>query len=139
MQNTSDVNIQKFSANGTQPVLQSNDAADMDQFRKNEEALLNATPWKEENGNVHLPISRAMEVVMQRNQPSRANAANPSNFDPKLVPTEAGFPAVAAVHQEADASMVEGAPSEETQGEHPSATPEQKLKTPPPSAKAPKN
>ena len=165
MQNTPAVDIQKFSANGTQPILQSNDAADMEQFRRNEEAMLNATPWKEENGNVHLPINRAREVVMQRSQPARANAANPSILDPKLVPTEAGFPGVAILHQEADATMVEGAPMGDTQGEsglgqqqavpgvddkgpknparargeHQSATPEQKLKTPPPSAKAPKN
>ena len=164
MQNTSPVDLQKFSANGTQPLLQSNDAADMETFLKQEETLLTAAPWKEENGTVHLPIDHAMQLVLQRNQPSRTNGTNPAVHDPNMVPTEAGFFAAANAQQQADASMVEGAPMGDTMGEsgaghqreiqgvedkgpknparaggeHQSATPEQKLQTPPPSAKAPK-
>ena len=81
-----------------------------------------------------------------------------------MVPTEAGFAATAMVHQQADATMVPGAPMGDTmgvsgagvlkdlpgvndkgpknpargKGEHQSTSPEQKLKSPPPSAKAPK-
>ena len=164
MQNTAPVDLQKFNGNGTQPLLQANDVADMETFLQQEETLLKAAPWKEENGTVHLPIDHAMQLVMQRNQPARANGANPSIHDPNMVPTEAGFFATANVHQQADATMVEGAPMGDTEvesgagherhlqgindegpknpararGEHQSATPEQKLQTPPPSAKSPK-
>jgi hypothetical protein len=164
MQNTAPVDLQKFSGNGTQPLLQSNDVVDMESFLRQEEQLLKAAPWKEENGTVHLPIDHAMQLVMQRNQPARANGSNPSIHDPNMVPTEAGFFGTANVHQQADATMVEGAPMGDTQvespaghekqlqgiddkgpknpararGEHQSASPEQKIKTPPPSAKAPK-
>lgn len=164
MQNTAAVDLQKFSGNGTQPLLQSNDVADMESFLLQEETLLKASPWKEENGTVHLPIDHAMQLVIQRNQPARANGSNPSIHDPNMVPTEAGFYGVAKVQQDADATMVEGAPMGDTQGEsgaghmrelpgvndlgpknpargrgeHQSASPEQKVPTPPPSAKAPK-
>ena len=114
MQNTMPVDLQKFSANGTQPLLQSNDTADMETFLKQEETLLKAAPWKEENGTVHLPIDHAMQLVLQRNQPARANGSNPAAHDPNMVPTEAGFFATASVHQQADATMAEG----EAQGEH---------------------
>jgi hypothetical protein len=114
MQNTAPVDIQKFSANGTQPVLQFNDTADMDAFRKQEELTLNAGPWKDEGGNVHLPIAHAMQLVSQRNQPSRANGANPAIHDPNTVPTEAGFVGHSTVQQQADSTAAEG----EGQTEH---------------------
>jgi hypothetical protein len=144
MQNTSSVDIQKFSANGTQPVLQSNDTLDMETFRKQEELTLNAGPWKDESGAIHLPIAHAMQLVSQRNQPSRANGANPSLHDPNTVPTEAGFVGHAIVQQQADPSTSEG----ETQTEHSTTpdengkkppSPEQNLKTPTPTAKVPKS
>lgn len=167
MQNTAPVDMQKFTANGTQPLLQSNDVADMETFLAEEETLLKAAPWKEENGTVHLPIEHAMQLVAQRNQPARANGTDPAIHDPKVVPTESGFAAAAMVQQGADATLVEGAPMGDTMnksedtgatqqrttpgvsdtepknpargaGEHQSASPEQKMKTPPPSAKAPK-
>jgi hypothetical protein len=147
MQNTSPVDFQKFSSNGTQPLLQFNEVGDMQAFRAEEEKKLNDSPWKDENGNVHLPIALAMQLVSQRNQPSRANGNDPSIRDPKVVPSEGGFLAAASVQQQADATSVEGAPvgdsmnhSEDSgaTGEHPSTSPEQKLKTPPATTKAPK-
>jgi hypothetical protein len=144
MQNTAPVNIQKFSANGTQPLLQSNDVVDMETFRQQEELTLNAAPWKDENGIVHLPIAHAMQLVSQRNQPSRANAANPALHDPNTVPTEAGFVGQAVIQQQADPSAAEG----EGQTEHLTTpdesgkkppSPEQNLKTPAPTAKVPRS
>jgi hypothetical protein len=143
MQNTAPVNIEKFSANGTQPVLQFNDTLDMETFRKQEELTLNAAPWKDESGIVHLPINHAMQLVSQRNQPSRANGMNPSLHDPSTVPTEAGFVGHATVQQQADSSAAEGEGHTEhmttpDEGGKKPPSPEQNLKTPAPTAKVPK-
>ena len=109
MMNTSMVNLQKFSANGTQPLLQSNDVVDMDTFLKEEQTLLHAAPWKDDKGNVHLPIERAMELVSQRSLPARAQAADPAAPNPQVVPAEQGFAGFQAVQQSADATNAEGA------------------------------
>ena len=144
MQNTAAVDIQKFSANGTQPVLQFNDTADMETFRKQEELKLNAAPWKDENGIVHLPINHAMQLVSQRNQPARANGTNPAIHDPNTVPTEAGFVGHAVVQQQADPSAAKGEGHTENMttpdenGKKP-PSPEQNSKTPAPTAKVPKS
>jgi hypothetical protein len=143
MQNTASVDIQKFSANGTQPVLQFNDTADMETFRKQEELTLNAGPWKDESGAIHLPIAHAMQLVSQRNQPARSNGSNPALHDPNTVPTEAGFVGQATVQQQADPSAAEGEAHTEHQatpdevGKKPQSL-EQNLKTPAPTAKVPK-
>jgi hypothetical protein len=109
MQNTSMVDLQKFTANGTQPLLQFNELADMDAFRAEEEKKLNDRPWKDEKGTVHLPIGLAMQLVSQRNQPARADGKNPAIHDPNMVPTEAGFAGHAAISKQADATMAESA------------------------------
>ncbi len=103
MMNTTMVDIQKFSANGTQPLLQSNDVADMDTFLRQENTLLTAAPWKDDKGNVHIPIDQAMKLVAQRSLPARANGANPAAPNPMTVPGESGFEGHAIVQQQADA------------------------------------
>ncbi len=103
MQNTSMVDLQKFTDNGTQPLLQINEPADMQTFRQQEETLLNAAPWRDDKGNVHLPIERAMELVSQRSLPVRANPSDPAAPNPMAVPSASGFEGMASVQQEADA------------------------------------
>jgi hypothetical protein len=117
LQNTAAVDMQKFSGNGTQPLLQSNEVADMDTFLKEEETLLKASPWKEANGNIHIPIEHAMQMVVQKNQPARANGQNPAASDPMMVPNDGGFQGFAAVQAPADATMAPGAAGENTSTE----------------------
>jgi hypothetical protein len=117
MQNTEAVDMQQFTGNGRQPLLQTNEVADMETFRREEETLLHAAPWKEANGNIHIPIDQAMKAVIQKNQPARANGQNPAAPDPMMVPNDAGFAGFSAVQAPADATMTQGALNENTSTE----------------------
>ena len=64
------INTEKFPT----PRLQTDDATDMRVFLKQEDRILTAEPWKDSSGVVHLPIDRAMELVVQRGLPVRATA-----------------------------------------------------------------
>lgn len=127
MQNTGMVDLQRFSANGTQPLLQVNEPADLQTFLREESTLLNAAPWKDDKGNIHLPIDRAMQLVAQRSMPVRSNPSDPAVVDPNTVPTEAGFAGIMQVHQAADASA---AGAVEPTGVTPASKPEPHSITP---------
>jgi len=62
MQNTANVNIQKFP----EPRLQDDDTGDMTKFLVKETNALTAQPWQDAQGNVHLPIDQAIKVVATR-------------------------------------------------------------------------
>lgn len=62
MQNTANVNIQKFP----EPRLQNDDIGDMTRFLIKETEALTAEPWQDAQGNVHLPIDQAIEMVVTR-------------------------------------------------------------------------
>jgi hypothetical protein len=70
MQNTANVNIQKFP----EPRLQNDDTGDMARFLTKETEALTAQPWQDAQGNVHLPIDQAIKVVATR-LPARAGGA----------------------------------------------------------------
>ncbi len=52
------------------PVLQVNPAVDMQKFRQREEQKASSYGWVDEKGGIaHVPIQRAMEIVVQRGLP----------------------------------------------------------------------
>jgi hypothetical protein len=62
MQNTANVNIQKFP----EPRLQDDDTREMTRLLSKETEALTAEPWQDQQGNVHLPIDQAMKVIATR-------------------------------------------------------------------------
>jgi len=97
LMNTPMVNLDKFGV----PRLQSGEVADMNAIRQQEEAYLHAGAW-EKDGVVHIPIETAMQLVVQRGLPARANGVDPSKYNAAVVPTGAGFP---GLHELAKASV----------------------------------
>jgi hypothetical protein len=67
LQNTSSVNLKQFP----EPRLQSDDATDMNRFLWQEGQLLEAQPWRDESGAIHIPVAEAMRIVAQKGLPAR--------------------------------------------------------------------
>ena len=67
------------------PNLQLNPPDDLRSFRAREDAELNSYGWVDRtNGVVHIPITRAMELIAQRGLPVRASNAVPRTGDSSL-------------------------------------------------------
>ena len=77
LQNTANVNIQQFP----QPRLLHHvrGSGEMTKFLLQEAAVLNAKPWQDADGNVHLPIHEAMNAVLPH-LPSRAGGVPLPNY-----------------------------------------------------------
>ena len=74
MQNAPAVNLNVFP----EPRLQTNDAREMDRFVDAEQALLDAKqPFADSTGAIHIPISLAMQLIVERGLPVRPNAPPP--------------------------------------------------------------
>jgi hypothetical protein len=74
LQNTPAVNMNVFP----EPRLQTNDAGEMSQFLESEQALLNVKqPFADPSGAIHIPISLAMQEIVERGLPVRPNAPPP--------------------------------------------------------------
>jgi len=73
MQNTPPVNLSVFP----QPRLQTNDAGEMGEYLHSEQELLSAKPFYGPSGAVHIPISLAMKLIVERGLPTRPNAPPP--------------------------------------------------------------
>ncbi len=74
LQNAPAVNLNVFP----EPRLQTNDAGEMRQFVDSEQALLNAKqPFADPSGAIHIPISLAMQEIVDRGLPVRPNAPPP--------------------------------------------------------------
>ena len=71
------------------PRLQQSPANEIFDFRRNEQELLNSYGWQNrEMGTVHIPISEAMRLTVERGLPSRAaDAAQPAET-PGLYPAD---------------------------------------------------
>jgi hypothetical protein len=68
LQNTPAVNLNVFP----EPRLQTNDAGEMNRFLESEQALLNAKqPFADPSGAIHIPISLAMQLIVERGLPMR--------------------------------------------------------------------
>jgi hypothetical protein len=58
-----------------EPRLQVHPVADLNQMRESQNEILNSYGWVDRaNGTVRIPIDRAMEMLLQRGLPTRANA-----------------------------------------------------------------
>lgn len=73
------------------PRLQYDDEHDMTIFRGSEQDWLNST-GKDANGSIHIPVSRAMEVLAQRGFPQVSGPFQPANVGAK----SAAYPTGAA-------------------------------------------
>ena len=74
LQNSPAVNMNVFP----EPRLQTNDAGEMSHFVESEQALLNAKqPFADPSGAIHIPISLAMQEIVERGLPVRPNAPPP--------------------------------------------------------------
>lgn len=74
LQNSPAVNMNVFP----EPRLQTNDAAEMSRFVESEQALLNVKqPFADPSGAIHIPISLAMQEIVERGLPVRPNAPPP--------------------------------------------------------------
>jgi hypothetical protein len=60
------------------PRLQYDDEHDMQIFRGSEERWLSST-GKSANGSIHIPVSRAMEILAQRGLPQVSGPFQPAN------------------------------------------------------------
>jgi hypothetical protein len=67
LQNAGSVNIRQFP----EPRLQSDEPTDMNRFLSQEGQLLEAKPWRDETGAIHIPIAEAMQIVAQKGLPAR--------------------------------------------------------------------
>jgi hypothetical protein len=68
LQNTPAVNLNVFP----EPRLQTNDAGETNRFLQSEQALLNAKqPFADPSGAIHIPISLAMQLIVERGLPMR--------------------------------------------------------------------
>jgi len=67
LQNAGSVNIELFP----EPRLQSDEPTDMNRFLWQEGQLLEAKPWRDETGAIHIPIAQAMQIVAERGLPAR--------------------------------------------------------------------
>jgi hypothetical protein len=75
-----------------EPHLQETPVRDLKQMRAAEDQILGSYGWVDrEKGIVRLPISRAMELLAQRNLPSRQGTAPESAAAGVSVPTESGL------------------------------------------------
>jgi hypothetical protein len=66
------------------PRLQYDDVNELDHFRESEDKYLDST-FKDENGNIHIPISRAINLLSQRGLPAVNGTFSP--LAPVAVPT----------------------------------------------------
>ena len=90
-----------------EPRLQTDDESDMARFLWQESQLLNAKPWQDQNGVVHIPIDEAMRLVAQKGLPARpASQAPPAPSGQ----TESGNVALNEIQKAGDAVSVPGAP-----------------------------
>jgi hypothetical protein len=93
LQNSPAVNLDLFP----EPRLQAYDAADMSQFLKSEQGLLNVQqPFTDSGGAIHIPISLAMKLVAERGLPVRPNppprevSTQTAAGNPKMLDMQAG-------------------------------------------------
>jgi len=74
LQNAPAVNLDVFP----EPRLQTNDASAMSRFLNSEQELLNVKqPFADSNGTIHIPISLAMQLIVERGLPVRPNPPPP--------------------------------------------------------------
>ena len=74
LQNSPAVNLDVFP----EPRLQANDAGEMARFLNSENELLNVKqPFADSTGAIHIPVSLAMQLIVERGLPVRPNPPPP--------------------------------------------------------------
>ncbi len=64
------------------PPLQISPPADLEKFRAREDSELNSYGWvNHTSGIVRIPITRAMDLLLEKGLPSTSNATGPSNLE----------------------------------------------------------
>jgi len=106
LQNAGTVNLKLFP----EPRLQTDEANDMNRFLWQEGKLLDAKPWRDESGSVHIPIAEAMQIVTQRGLPARPQGEQPSGQQPPSGQTSSGNVELSESERATDAVSVPGAP-----------------------------
>src|SRR5271157_2762702 len=88
---TQDYVDQRFKENGA-PMLETNERGQFRDFLMNQENQLNSYGWVDENAGVaHIPIERAMELMVQRGLPVCPNGCAQANTASKApAPKSAG-------------------------------------------------
>ncbi|HUO60275.1 MAG TPA: hypothetical protein VMU24_06365 [Candidatus Acidoferrales bacterium] len=127
LQNTSSVNLNKFGG----VLLQSDDVHDMQVFLEVQNAQLYAQPWRDEKGNIHLPIDAAMQRVIAdgRLQARPGNAPSEQTY-PGVGSAYSGIPELYKIQSSEEPQAEGGAPRE-------LATPPTKIPESTPSESAP--
>jgi hypothetical protein len=105
LQNTPSVNLDRFP----EPRLQISDETDMSRFLWQEDQLLNAAPWQDQSGAVHIPIELAMRIIAQRGLPARP-ASQPQPMAP-MDQTQSGNVALNEIQKAGDAGSIPGEPA----------------------------
>ena len=79
LSNTANVNTQQFPQPRLLPHVRGSGPGEMSEFLARETAVLTAKPWRDAQGNIHLPIDQAMQTVLAR-LPVRAGGVEPPNY-----------------------------------------------------------
>lgn len=106
LQNAGKVNLNVFP----EPRLQTDEPNDMNRFLWQEGRLLDAKPWRDNTGAVHIPIDEAMQLIAQKGLPARPGAQQPFTSQPPMGQTQTGNIAFSESEKATDAVSVPGAP-----------------------------
>lgn len=114
LQNAPAVNLRVYP----EPRLQTDDAAEMSRFLNSEQELLNVKqPFADSTGAIHIPISLAMKLIVERGLPVRPNPP-PHQVNTQ---TAAGNVKMLDVHAGPLGSEAEGGNSRQPGGKAPTA------------------
>ncbi|MGA2963058.1 MAG: hypothetical protein ABSD96_15365 [Candidatus Korobacteraceae bacterium] len=72
LQNAGSIDLKHFP----EPRLQTDEPTDMNRFLWQEGQLLEAKPWRDQTGAIHIPIADAMQIVAQKGLPVRSQPPN---------------------------------------------------------------
>lgn len=106
LQNAGSINLKQFP----EPRLQTDEPTDMNRFLWQEGQLLDAKPWREQSGAIHIPIAEAMQIVARKGLPARQGSPQASAPQPPMGQTDSGNIAMSESEKASDAVSVPGAP-----------------------------
>ena len=78
LQNAGNLNLNVFP----EPRLQTDEPNDMNRFLWQEGRLMDAKPWRDDTGAIHIPIYQAMQLIAQKGLPVRPGVQQPSASQP---------------------------------------------------------
>jgi len=99
LQNAGNLNLTVFP----EPRLQTDEPNDMNRFLWQEGRLMDAKPWRDGTGAIHIPVAQAMQLTAQKGLPVRPGAQQPSASQPPMGQTESGNIAFSESEKASDA------------------------------------